>query len=231
MKYLILCLWLLSPFAVRSQGIVDVLQRSQQTRLNQRAPADPSSPESARVRASFARLLALAPQEGAVELVLVGGNLYAEALFGRRSVAASEAVGALPEGERLLMLAHELGHLSLGHWGAMSNMYLRLIPGEVRPQTTDPVAAQLAEQGQALSHRHEFEADAYGFTLVYKLGFGVDNAFGLLTRQGVQSDAATHPGTRRRLAQLRALDIRIGRATQDSNESEAVAAQPGRDLH
>ena len=101
----------------------------------------------------------------------------------------------------------------------------------MRPQTTDPVAAQLAEQGQALSHRHEFEADAYGFALVYKLGFGVDNAFGLLTRQGVQPDAATHPGTRRRLAQLRALDARIGRAMQDSNESESVAAKPGRDLH
>jgi hypothetical protein len=226
MKYLIFCLCLLTPLAAPSQGIVDVLQRSQQMRLDQRGTADPMSPESARVRASFARLLALAPQEGAVELVLVGGNLYVEALFGRRSVAASENLGALPEGERLLMLAHELGHLALGHWREMSEMYVRLIPGEVRPETTDPVAAQLAEQGQALSHRHELEADAYGFKLVHKLGFGVDSAFDLLTRQGVQPDTATHPATRRRLAQFRALDALMGHATQDSNDTDAVAEAP-----
>ena len=64
----------------------------------------------------------------------------------------------------------------------------------------------LGQQAHALSHRHEHEADAYGYALVRSLGFGIDNAFALLTRQGMQHDSATHPGTRRRLAQLRVLE-------------------------
>lgn len=229
MRPLLLCLMLLYPLLAHAEGIAEVLQRSQQARIEQRGAADLRSTASARVRSSLERLLSVAPIEGAVELVIVGGGLYAEALFGRRAVAASEAVGELPEGERLLMLAHELGHLRLGHWRDLSGLYASHIPGDVRPETTDPVAAQLSAEAHALSHRHEFEADRFGFTLVRQLGYGASNAFGLLTRQGMQFDTATHPGTRRRLAQLRALDVQLGRAGLLTGEGEAVAAKSGSD--
>lgn len=206
---------LLTVLAANAETIEAVLDRSQQTRLSQRPAADTNSAAAQRVKAGLARLLALR-DGGHVELVLLGGDLFAEALLDRPGLVVSQAVGDLPEGERLLLLAHELGHVRLGHPDALKALYRAHIPGEVRREVTDRAAAALGPQAHALSHRHEFEADAYGYTLVRSLGFGIDNAFALLTRQGLQRDSATHPGTQRRLAQLRALEDELERQAPDS---------------
>ena len=193
--------------AKAAESIEQVLDRSQMMRVAQRPGADARSPAALRVRTSLQRLAALSGTDApAVELVLLGGDLFAEALLDRPGIAVSEAVGDLPEGERLLLLAHELGHVRLAHARALKALYRTHIPGEVRPETTDNVSAMLGKEAHTLSHRHEHEADAYGYALVRSLGFGIDNAFALLTRQGMQHDSATHPGTRRRLAQLRMLE-------------------------
>jgi Zn-dependent protease with chaperone function len=209
-------------------GIAEVLQFSQLQRLAQRPAPEGDAAALQRVHDSFQRLLAMRPQDGPAELVLVGGPLYVEALFGRRAVAVSESVGQLPEGERLLLLAHELGHLSLQHWGRLSGLYRSFIPGPVRPETTEPVAAALGAQAHALSHQQEFEADAYGYRLVRQLGFGVDTAFGLLTRQGVQMDGATHPGTRRRVTQLRVLASELDHQQAGGDGAALAAVLPAR---
>jgi hypothetical protein len=231
MRWLILCLGLWGVLPVQAEGIVEVLQRSQQQRLEQRGTADEHSAPAQRLRASFERLTALSPPSQRAELVLVGGGLFAEALFGRQAVAASAAVGDLPEGERLLLLSHELGHLALGHWAALSGLYLKHIPGEVRPESTEPVAAVLGAQAHALSHRQEFEADAHGFRMVRQLGFGVDNALSLLTREGMRPDTATHPATRRRLAQIRLLDTEPANAPLADGDTTAVAGAPHLPAH
>ena len=51
-------------------------------------------------------------------------------------------------------------------------------------------------------------------------GFGLDNAFGLLMRHGLQFDTPTHPGTRRRLAQF-------GRVLLNPEQTETVASRQG----
>lgn len=223
---LLLCalLWCSSAWA---EDISQVLQRSQQWRLQQRPAPDLQSTASERVRSSFERLKQLDARGADVQLKIVGGELFAEAQFGQRTLVVSENAGDLPEGERLLMLAHEMGHLLLGHWGALSALYRSHIPGEVRPETTDPVARKLSVEAQALSHRQEFEADSYGYALARKMGFGLDNAFGLLTRQGLQFDTPTHPGTRRRLAQLRVMDAQGTRPLVSPGETDAVASHQG----
>ena len=229
MRRLGFCLLLGCAAVAQAEGIVDVLQRSQAARLAQRGAANAQSDAAGRVRTSFLRLAAHLPpalQGQPPELVLVAGPLFAEAVFGRHAVVVSESVGDLPEGERLLMLAHELGHVTLGHWAGLSGLYLQHIPGEVRPETTDPVAGVLGPQVHALSHRQEFEADAFGFTLVRRLGYGVDNAFGLLTRNGVQLDSATHPATRRRLARLRLLNTQLDDAPRRVGPATELAAMP-----
>ena len=228
MRRLGFCILLGWAAAVQAEGIADVLQRSQAARLAQRGAANPHSVAAQRVRHSFSRLIALlapSPDEPAA-LLLVAGPLFAEAVFGGRAVVVSESVGDLPEGERLLMLAHELGHVTLGHWAGLSALYQQHIPGDVLPETTDPVAGVLGPQAHALSHRHEFEADAFGFTLVRRLGYGVDNAFGLLSRNGVQLDSATHPATRRRLAQMRLLDTQLDDAPRRVGPATELAASP-----
>jgi Zn-dependent protease with chaperone function len=216
----------LMPTAM-AEGIDAVLDRSQQMRVAKMPAPNPHSDAAQRVRASLQRLSSLAGAPGAVsapvELVLVGGELFAEALLDRAGVAVSESVGDLPEGERLLLLAHELGHVRLAHARSLKALYRKHIPGEVRPDTTDPAAAALGAEAHVLSHRHELEADAYGYTLVRALGFGLDNAFALLTRQGVQHDSATHPATRRRLAQLRALEMRLVEQTVSPADAQALA--------
>jgi hypothetical protein len=207
-----------------AESIEQVLDRSQVMRMSQRAPADAQSAAAQRVRHSFHRLTALAGADApAVELVLVGGDLFAEALLDRPGIAVSQAVGDLPEGERLLLLAHELGHVRLAHARALKALYRTHIPGEVRPETTNQVGAALGRQAHALSHRHEHEADAYGYALVRTLGFGIDNAFALLTRQGMQHDSATHPGTRRRLAQLRMLEESLAQQASTAADVPALA--------
>lgn len=230
MRWTMMLLALACVHGAQAQGIEQVLERSQQMRLAQRPAADAASPAAARVRASLHKLLGLpglAPLD--VQLHLVGGGVFAEALLHRPGVAVSEAVGELPEGERLMMLAHELGHVRMAHAGALKALYKRHIPGEVRPDTTDPAAAALGPQAHALSHRQEFEADAYGYTLVRSLGFGVDTAQGLLLRQGLQMDSATHPGTRRRLSQLRALEARLAFEAVNPADAQGFAlAWPGR---
>lgn len=191
----------------RAEDIETVLVRSQQSRLDERRPAPADSEKAARIRDSFARLTTLAPRPHPVELRVMQGGVQAEAMLGHLLVVG-EAVGDLPEGERLMLLAHEYGHLSLGHWQELVALYQRHIPGEVRPETTDPVARQLGQAGHELSMKQEFEADAFGYQLAQRLGVGLDEALSLLMRQPVAGDTATHPATRRRIAQLRALQMR-----------------------
>lgn len=222
----LLILWaaVCTQTALGSEGIEQVLERSQQMRLAQRAAGNEASAAAQRVRASWHKLMAWAPADApTVSLVLVGGDLFAEALLDRPGVAVSEAAGELPEGERLLLLAHELGHVHLEHARKLKALYREHIPGEVRPETTDAAAAALGPRAHALSHRHELEADAYGYALTRALGLGIDNAFALLTRQGMQHDSATHPGTRRRIAQLRMLDASLAQREVRPADVQAIA--------
>jgi hypothetical protein len=202
--------------SAHADDIVDVLERSQRLRLEQRVAA-PDGERTQRVRATFDRLLTrarIAPH--AVELKVMQGGVQAEAMLGRLLVVG-DAVGDLPEGERLLLLAHELSHLTLGHWQALCAVYRKHVPREVRPDTTDPVAAALAHDAHEVSHRHEYEADAHGFAVARQLGATLDDALSLLMRQPMLSDTATHPATRRRIAQFRVLQAR----------SDALEAQGG----
>lgn len=236
-------------------GIAEVLQRSQLQRMaarwNPRLSSEPDvavhqaeawlhsrteagstdSDAVRRLHASFARLLMSEPDARSLPPVQLrvlpadDAGLFAEAVFNQPVVVASEAVGRLPEGERLLMLAHELGHQRLHHWLALRGLYRKHIPGAVRPDTTDPVAARLSADAHQLSQRQELEADAYGYRLVHRMGFGLDTAIGLLTRQGMQRETATHPATRQRIAQLRALhgdldaQLEMAGAATDNPES------------
>ena len=223
MRILGAILWLMATLSsARANDIVDVLERSQRLRLEQRVAAAPDSERTQRVRASFDRLLAqgrIAPQS--LELRVMQGGVQAEAMLGRVLVVG-EAVGDLPEGERLLLLAHELSHLTLGHWQALCTLYRKHVPGEVRPDTTDPVAGALGHDAHELSHRHEYEADAHGFALAHSLGATLDDALSLLMRQPMMNDSATHPATRRRIAQFRMLQARADEIEAQGGATRAV---------
>ena len=184
-----------------AENIVDVLRRSQQLRLDAMTPAQ-EGPKAQAVRLSFERVRQAMPDDVVVELRVVSRGPAAEALQGR-IVVANESLADMPEGARQFVLAHELGHIASHHWQQMGALYTHWIPGEVTPQTTDPVAGPLGRDASAASRRQEYEADAYAMRVMSTLGHTPQEAFAALMQQGMQPDTATHPATRTRIAALR----------------------------
>ena len=203
MRWLRLAVWVATcaASAVQANDIIDVLHESAQRRLDA-MPLAPDGPRMQAVRDSFERVRRAVAPELMVELRVVSGSTVAETLDGR-VVVANEALADAPEGVRLFVLAHELGHVQQGHWRQVGDLYKRFVPGEVVPETTDGVAGPLGRAASAQAHRHEFEADAFALRA---LGHTPDDAYAALRHQGLQQDSATHPGTRKRLASLRAAE-------------------------
>jgi len=190
--------------AAQANDIIDVLHQSAQRRL-EAMPLAADGPRAQAVREGFETLRrAVAPQV-VVELRVVTGSTVAETLDGR-VIVANESLADAPEGVRLFVLAHELGHVQQGHWRQVGDLYKRFVPGEVVPQTTEPVAGPLSRAASAQAHRHEFEADTFALQALRTLGRPADDAQAALRHQGMQHDSATHPGTRKRLASLRAAE-------------------------
>jgi Zn-dependent protease with chaperone function len=186
----------------RGEDIVDVLRRSQQQRLDSMTRA-PAGARAKIVRASFEKLCQTLKPGMEIELVVIAGPNAAETMHGH-IIVANESLADLPEGERIFILAHEIGHVVNDHWQQMGGLYRRWIPGEVTPAQTDPVAGRLGRDASGLAHRQEHEADAFALHALRRLGFGPEVAVTAFVRQGMQQDTATHPGTRKRLAALRA---------------------------
>jgi predicted Zn-dependent protease len=205
----VLFIWVaLAGGVARGEDIVQVLERSQQVRMDklQAAPAD--SARAQKVRASFETLRGRLGLGLKVELRVVRGDVLAEALHGD-VVIVNEAIGGWPEQERLFVLAHELGHVALGHWSQMSGMYQKWVPGRVTQEQTDAVASLLGREASALAYQHEYEADAFAARALEALGISQQEVFSIFMRLGSRKDTATHPGTQRRLASLRAGVIKL----------------------
>jgi Zn-dependent protease with chaperone function len=199
-------------------GIVAVLHNSQQLRLDAMALADRDSPRAQRLRESFDMLVRHLRTLPPVELRVARGEVFAETLQGK-VIVGNEALADLSEGERLFALAHELGHVMLGHWAQLGLLYQKWVPGAVRQEHTDAVAARLGADASALAHRQEFEADAFGLRTLRGLGRSEQDALAVFMRLGVRHDTATHPSTRKRVAALRAVE---------PDSLQAAAASAGR---
>jgi Zn-dependent protease with chaperone function len=193
------------PDAIGAPDIVAVLHRSQQLRLDSIPLSDPADPRVARIRDSFDSLARRLRTPKTVELRIVRGDVIAETLQGH-IVVANERLGDLPEAERLFVLAHELGHVTLYHWAQVGILYQKWIPGEVTQQQTDAVADLLSREASALAHRQEYEADAFGLRTVRSLGLSDQDVVHAFMDLGVLNDTATHPGTRKRVAALRSIE-------------------------
>jgi Zn-dependent protease with chaperone function len=124
-------------------------------------------------------------------------------------ILANQSLGDLGEGARLFILAHEIGHVSLKHWPQMTLLYQAWLPGELVQAQSDAVAALLGRDASALAYRQEFEADAFALRMLRTLGRSPQDALSAFIEMGVYSDTATHPGTRKRLAALRAADTEL----------------------
>lgn len=185
--------------------ITEVLHRSQQVRLDSLAVAAQGTPEAVVVQLSFQRLLRALGLARHIELRVVSGETIAETVHGD-IVVANESLAALPEGERLFILAHELGHVVTGHWSEMGALFQKYVPGTVTQAQTDAVAQALGRAASGLVRRHEFDADAFALRTLREMGYADAHAMSALSRFGFHRDTATHPGTRQRVTALCAID-------------------------
>jgi Zn-dependent protease with chaperone function len=187
----------------QGEDITQVLERSQSVRLERMSPAPVESARAQKVRDSFEMLAHRLGLQDAVELRVVRGEVVAETLQGR-VVIVNEGLGDWSEEGRLFVLAHELGHVALAHWAQMGVMYQKWVPGSVTPEQTDPVAGRLGREASGLAYQQEYEADAFALRTLEGMGVLRDTVISAFMRLGVTKDTATHPGTHRRLAALRA---------------------------
>ena len=133
------------------------------------------------------------------------------------------------------VIAHELGHVALGHSRrrmidfsgqnamrmALSAVLGRLIPG-VGMMLANLVASIMAAR---LSQRDEFEADAYAAALLTKAGIGTEPQKKLLARLGALTGSASggsapawllsHPHTKKRVAAIETLERKWQVARQE----------------
>jgi len=185
------------------EDIVDVLRRSQDMRLAATLPAEANGPKASAIRTSFERVLRAMAPERACELRVVRGPLLAETLHGHL-IVVNESLADMPEGVRLFVLAHELGHVQQQHWLAMAQVYQKWIPGPVKPEFTDPVARPLGREASRLAHSQEFSADSYAAQALHKLGRPEGDFAAVFQQLGSTQENATHPSSSQRLASLRA---------------------------
>jgi len=207
-RALLLCAVLgLGAQAARAEGILQVLDRSQQMQLDalRRLAVADDEPKARIVRASFDKVLGHLVMNQDVPLIVVRGPLLAVCLMGR-VVAANEALADLGDSEREFILAHELGHVAHAHWAQLSDLYLQHIPGEVVQHKTDAVAGALGREASLMAHQHEYEADAFALRLLRRIGAPDDTPIVLFQQHLPMVKAtATHPGTAQRVAHLREL--------------------------
>ncbi|RZS53309.1 M48 family metalloprotease [Sphaerotilus mobilis] len=182
--------------------IREVLDRSAQQRLAELSRHRVDAHLSAGIQADVDRILGQMAVKPAIDLLVVDGPFHAE-ILGGHVLVVSASVAVLPEGERLFILAHEIGHAAMGHWGELCELYGRLIPGEVRQDLTDAIAPQLGREASALVHGHEYAADAHAWQILRSLGHGMDSVLAALQVVPNLGDTPTHPSTRKRYARLR----------------------------
>jgi Zn-dependent protease with chaperone function len=190
------------PAAAESIG--EVLHRSHQMRIQALVDVDRDSRAAVLLHESFDKLLKLRKIDMPVELRVVSGGTVAETLQGY-VIVVNESLADRPEGERLFVLAHELGHVVQYHWLRMGRLYEKWVPGVVAQAHTDAVAGRLGREAVVVAHQNEFQADAYAFGVLRELGYPAGAIATFLIGMGIQYDTATHPGSRKRMAQLRHL--------------------------
>ena len=216
MRWILLVGFFLCAGSARAEDIVEVLQRSQQSRLEALHAADPDSVTARALQARFEQILRFTGIDKPVELRVIEGATIAETLLGK-VVVVNATLAERPEVEQLFILAHELGHVTEGHQAQMGQVFLKWVPGPVLQQHTDAVAPMLGREASGLAHRQEFSADAFALRTLCAMGHSRDEVLATFLRMGMFQATATHPASNKRLAALRV-------APADERADEPAAA-------
>lgn len=118
-----------------------------------------------------------------------------------QTIVLSTRLARMNSQQRFFIIAHELGHLTLGHHGAMRSFVGRIVDQQ---RDEAKARAQLVSSLSAISHRHELDADAFSVRTMRAAGQDPEQAALIFDSIGDDRDNNTHPSARRRASAIRA---------------------------
>lgn len=161
----------------------------------------PSTNDAAKLlHKDFDSLLSAIPTKAGVRLVVTEDVSVGQAFPGR-TIAVHPALAELPRGQRLYVLAHELGHSEEGHFGEVVSLVNRF-GNDVDLHNSTEVKSSVCE----LSHKHEYRADRYAAHALVQMHVPLSEAIAFLERFPGNGDE-THPKVEDRITALQHLAV------------------------
>lgn len=116
------------------------------------------------------------------------------------TIVLSTRLARMNASQRFFIIAHELGHLQLAHHGAIRSFVAGIVD-----RTRDEARArvQVHSNLSAISHRHEFDADAFAVRTMQGAGLDPEQAAWIFDSIADSRDNHTHPSPVRRAASIR----------------------------
>jgi len=147
--------------------MVEAMRAEDERRLCEAAPV---SQETRLLRREATYVLeTMGMQKDAVTVLIADCEGYASAATTLNTIIVSPSLARLPRGERLFVLAHEIGHL------ANADVKRWLALGEKLGLTADSEASNSAMMS-ALSREVELNADAFAATVLRKMNINAESA-------------------------------------------------------
>lgn len=116
------------------------------------------------------------------------------------TIVLSTRLSRMNPAQRFFIIAHELGHLQLGHHGAIRSFVAGIVD---KARDESRARAQMQSGLAGISHRHEFDADAFAVRTMGAAGLNAEEAAWIFDSIGSDKDNATHPAATRRATAIR----------------------------
>lgn len=203
MNYFIAIVFFLQAFNASAKASDDVLAGYELFRDSIVAIKAAEDPRSQLLQVEFTALLKLTGVTTPVRLIVTKSSLIAQAFPGR-VVAVNLEIAGVPKAQRTFIMAHELGHVLMDHFGSL----LHVIDDQERALAVLGLADAIALNSLSLlSHSNEFSADTFASNCVLKLNLSVSDAIKFFEPFESQPESSSHPAVAERLRRLAFLDV------------------------
>lgn len=117
-----------------------------------------------------------------------------------QTVVLSDRLVRLNDAQRFFIVAHELGHVVLGHHADMG----RFVAGLIGDEADEAGAlARVQANLRTISHEHEYAADAFAVRTMLAAGYDPEQAARLFDSIDDPTGNSTHPSARARAEAIR----------------------------
>ena len=195
---LLLCLQAFTASAKASDGLLAGYEVARDAIVDVPSTEDP---RAQLLQNEFSALLKAAGVTEPVKLVVTTSDLIGQAFPGR-VVAVNIQVAQVSKAQRTFILAHELGHVLMEHFGAV---LLLLDKHETSSQTFVVDQAFVRENITPMSHLSEFAADEFAGKCLLKMNLSISDAAKFFEAYESSPENASHPAMSERLKRLLAL--------------------------